>query len=208
MHNSQHPEFDEVLEKARDRSAITPVRLFNLWHTAKLADKLPGCMVECGVWKGGSAYTILHATSKHLYLLDSFEGVPELTDEDICDETILSEGSFGGGDLEKQTNDLLKPYEGRYTITKGWFKDTLSLSQPKWPSLKVAFLHLDVDLYESYKTCLDFYIRYMVPGGYIICDEYGFRKLPGAKKAVDERFDVEAMTHWHTNIQLTLRMPL
>jgi len=52
-----------------------------------LEGNVPGCFVECGVWKGGSsaimALAIRNARQeRHLHLFDSFEGLPEPTEKD------------------------------------------------------------------------------------------------------------------------------
>lgn len=49
-------------------------------------------------------------------------------------------------------------------------------------------LILDCDLYESYKMCLSRLYPRIVPGGWIIFDEYFSAKYPGARRAVDEFF--------------------
>ena len=47
-------------------------------------------------------------------------------------------------------------------------------------------MHLDVDLYNSYKNCLDFFYPLLVNGGIITFDEYDNTKWTGAKVAIDE----------------------
>src|SRR5204863_9424008 len=53
------------------------------------ANKIPGAIVECGVWRGGSmravARTLLDIgeTDADLYLFDTFEGMSEPTDRDV-----------------------------------------------------------------------------------------------------------------------------
>ena len=73
-------------------------------------------------------------------------------------------------------------------VTKGYFEDTLPSSKVE----KIALLHLDVDLYGSYKTCLNELYHKVVPGGVILFDEYKQKDtqqvFPGAAKAIDEFF--------------------
>ena len=50
-------------------------------------------------------------------------------------------------------------------------------------------MHLDVDLYQSYKLCLERLFPLVNSGGIILFDEYNeetLMKFPGSKKAVDE----------------------
>ena len=51
---------------------------------------------------------------------------------------------------------------------------------------KIFFLHLDVDLYSSYKICLEKLWNNVIKGGIVCFDEYSDPKWPGAKEAVDE----------------------
>ena len=52
-------------------------------------NKIPGDIVECGVWRGGitqlAALTMIHLkdTSRKIYLYDTFEGMPKPEDEDL-----------------------------------------------------------------------------------------------------------------------------
>lgn len=200
--------FDFIYNHIKNVSAINKQRLTTLYLNSLIADKLDGDFAECGVWGGGSAYLLLASSSKHLHLFDSFEGLPE---PQLCDYPTnknmppASAGWFGipSGKLDQQVRNFLSDYSPRFSMYKGWFSDTLRTS----PDLQYAMVHLDVDFYQSYKECLEYFVPRIVPGGIVVCDEYDFNHLPGAKKAIDEYFgDVESLEHWHTNIQLTIRL--
>ena len=46
-------------------------------------ERIPGAIVECGVFKGGAAAVMAYQTSgRDLYLFDSFEGLPPPGDRD------------------------------------------------------------------------------------------------------------------------------
>lgn len=51
---------------------------------------------------------------------------------------------------------------------------------------KIALLHIDGDWYASVKVCLEELYDAVVPGGFILFDDYGY--WPGCKRAVDEFF--------------------
>ena len=53
---------------------------------------------------------------------------------------------------------------------------------------RVAWAHVDVDIYAAVRDCLDFLYPRMAPGGAIVVDDYGFPSCPGARRAVDEFF--------------------
>jgi O-methyltransferase len=52
----------------------------------------------------------------------------------------------------------------------------------------IALLHLDVDLYQSHKHCLEWFEPLVAPGGVIAFDEYRNPTWPGATQAIDEYF--------------------
>ena len=53
---------------------------------------------------------------------------------------------------------------------------------------KISFAHIDVDIYRSTLDCCTFIYPRLSPGGFIICDDYGFPSCPGARTAIDEFF--------------------
>ena len=68
-------------------------------------------------------------------------------------------------------------------LVAGFFEQTVStFDRP------IALLHLDVDLYRSYLTCLEALYPKLSPGGVVLFDEYTDANFPGARRAVDEYF--------------------
>ena len=59
---------------------------------------------------------------------------------------------------------------------------------PQWvaqnPELKIALLHVDVDVYEPTKASLENLFDRVVAGGIVILDDYG--TVAGATRAIDE----------------------
>jgi hypothetical protein len=49
-----------------------------------------------------------------------------------------------------------------------------------------SFVHLDCDLYGSYRDCLEFFYPRLSDGGIVLLDEYDDPPWPGCNKAVDE----------------------
>ncbi len=134
----------------------------------------PGCFVEVGVYKGGSAWHLswlAQMQHRELYLYDTFDGIP------YCDPHLdpHKNGDFG------DTNE----FEVRHrlptaNVVRGIFPDSAVAMPP------IAFVHLDCDQYRSYRDSLEFLIPKVVKGGVIWLDDYGY--LPGATRAVDEFF--------------------
>ena len=52
------------------------------------------------------------------------------------------------------------------------------------PQTKIALLHVDVDLLEPTKQSIEKFHSYMVKGGVMVFDDYGF--FPGANIVIDE----------------------
>ena len=76
--------------------------------------------------------------------------------------------------------------QNNVTLIKGFFDETLS----KYNGESIALLHLDVDLYRSYKIALEHFWSLVAPGGIVLFDEYknSLSNFPGASKAINEFF--------------------
>ena len=152
----------------------------------------PGDVAECGVYQGATLiteglYLLQNDIPKTLFGCDSFEGF---------DETVLSEIALGGSDEPHKKiggfNDTSYSViqeklrrlglDEKVHLLKGYFQETL----PELSDHRFCFVHLDCDLYDSYKTCLEFFYPRLVPGGIILFDEYNDPPWPGCNKAVNE----------------------
>ena len=75
-------EFVEAYELAKPYTMTSAERMYALWEATRyvLRRNIPGALVECGVWRGGSAMTMAHVvrdSPRELWLYDTFEGMPE-----------------------------------------------------------------------------------------------------------------------------------
>jgi O-methyltransferase len=173
-------------------------RLMNAYDVVKRAEKkqLSGAIVECGVYKGGSAAVMTMAASapRKTWLFDSFEGLPEPTAED-GEMAVEYSGHRTGGALEPIGQcvgplDVVKELffgklaidPSRIEIRQGWFQDTLPNACKEIGP--IAVLRLDGDWYDSTKVCLDHLYDLVVAGGFVIIDDYGYWE--GCRRAVDE----------------------
>ncbi len=171
-------------------------------YMTRMFDKITGIegdIVECGVGKMHTFQILAsllqeEGSSRKLWGFDSFGGFPEPSVEDTSPRN-PQKGEWKYIEAEDVEKFLLILGFGRQWISshikiiKGFFQDTLPISGVS----KIAFLHLDVDLYNSYKTCLQYLFPKVVQGGVILFDEYSNKtenfKFPGAKKAIDEYFN-------------------
>lgn len=113
----------------------------------------------------------------------SSPGLPDLAPQDNSGDLIKgTKGDFKYGQKEfVQNMKKLGAWDHRrIVVTKGWFKDTATVSAVK----HIAFLRLDGDLYSStYDAIVGFYDR-VVHGGLIYVDDYG--SFNGCRDAIDE----------------------
>jgi O-methyltransferase len=176
-------------------------RLANVYDLATTVEleRLPGALVECGVWKGGCIGLMASVardfgSRRKIVLFDSFEGLPEPTDVDGEEARRYAGGRVQGkmetigrciGPLDT-VKELLFGQLGIDQATvefhQGWFKDTVPVAGPAVGP--IAILRLDGDWYESTLVCLEGLYDQVVPGGFVIIDDYRF--WDGCRRAVDE----------------------
>ena len=157
--------------------------------------RLDGDVAECGVFRGASllrlACTLRQANSdKSLIGFDSFGGFPagSVEDVDVPAKRILSRVASKFRHVEhvpaRIRNHCRMFNFKNVELVPGYFDETLKEVRNR----KFCFVHLDVDLYQSYRTCLEVLYPQVVPGGMIVFDEYNEATWPGATKAIDEFF--------------------
>jgi O-methyltransferase len=129
----------------------------------------PGCVIECGTWKGGSAANlslVCKITGRRLLIYDSFEGLPEGNPKDR-ESKFYNRGDYCGTLEEVKANIRRYGDLGSCQFFKGWFSDTL----PELSST-VFLAFLDVDLETSLDTCIRCIWPRLADEGYIFIDEY------------------------------------
>ncbi len=181
-----------TIAKVKPYTMMSWLRLASLYDLAKEIGKneVEGCVVECGVWNGGSGAMLgsvsrLFGTDRDLWLFDSFAGLPEPTGHDVA-----ITGKKGKAGAARGSESLVKEvcfkvmrlFPSKVHIVKGWFQNTIPNVSPQIGS--IAVLHLDCDWYESVTYCLDALYDKVVKGGIVVVDDYGY--FQGCKKAVDE----------------------
>ena len=194
----------ETIRFVRARTMTSPERLFALIQAVRYvaSSGVPGDIVECGVWRGGSmmaaARTLIECgdQTRTLYLFDTFDGMSAPTEKDVA---IGGESADRLLANEKKSDPLsawcLAPMEDvvsgmtttqylpeRIRYVKGKVEDTIPEHAPE----KIAILRLDTDWYESTRHELDHLYSRLSPGGVLIIDDYGH--WAGCRQAVDEYF--------------------
>ena len=162
----------------------------------KKAVKLEGDIIECGVFRGRTLLRLANYVNsvnkdKTLFGLDSFEGFPTDTiiEGDLGPNRTMAKvkGRFKNtGGARERIERVAKHLGLNVELHKGFFENTLP--NVVKDGRKFCFIHLDCDIYESYKTCLNSLYESLVPGGIMLFDEYACPIWPGATAAVDEFF--------------------
>lgn len=153
---------------------------------------LPGNVAECGVWQGSTLlptglFLRRRAPTKRLVGFDSFKGLNETVSHDVRlggdEDERKHVGGFSNTSYEA-VNQRVREFGLAQTATlvPGYFQDTLA-GYADW---RFSFVHLDCVIYESYRTCLEFFYPRLVVGGVILLDEYNDPPWPGCTLAVDE----------------------
>lgn len=179
-------EFGTLLPQASAFSAIGAERLWVLYTLAQQALHLDGDLVECGVWRGGSAILFSHLVHqavvpahRRLYLFDTFGGMPTTNPEH---DNYYKGGEFADTSLEAVRDRL--PHRQRVEFRKGFIPQTFEGLE----DLRVAFAHVDVDIHDSVAACCAFLYPRLIPGGIMVFDDYAWSTCAGARKAVDDYF--------------------
>lgn len=177
--------FRKAREQAEGITGIPDPRSFVLQSCLRALANVEGDVAECGVRNGRSTLFMLTADlrERQYHLFDSFEGLSDPSSEDR-----MKGGAhrWKKGDLsasEARVRETLSGFSNLH-FHVGWIPQTLGAVSDK----AFAFVHIDVDLYEPTRDSLAFFFDRVVPGGLIVCDDYGSAYCPGARKAFDEFF--------------------
>ena len=183
------------------------------------ANGIEGPIVECGVWKGGSAMLAALTLMEHgntdrtLYLYDTYAGMSEPTENDVnihgqpaqarwreLERNDVNEWDYVP--LEEVRDNLCSTGypEEKILFIKGKVEDTIPETVPE----RIALLRLDTDWYESTRHELTHLFPRLVRGGILILDDYGHWR--GARKAVDEYLKENNATLFLNRIDYTGRI--
>jgi O-methyltransferase len=188
----------EVVPARTPRVSLSSEWFARVLHFNRLIEtiaEVKGDIVECGVADGSSLATfasLLKANrqDRRVWGFDSWAGLPSPSQADLGDASIAAGGMFSYSSTKRVRDELLAYGLGEEEIARkiklvpGLFSETL----PRYDG-RVALLHIDADLYQSYLDCLQTLWPRIEVGGVVAFDEYGEPEAwPGAQRAVDEFF--------------------
>ena len=201
------------------------------WTRARLAHfavryindhNVPGDILEAGVWRGGMSCYMARtqllslrgwSTNRHLWLFNTFEGMPRPTDEDgqvpmqvwsrvqngsrAAMGGVQAPGKWAYGPVEAVQATLARTHYPSHAVhlVKGQVEQTLprllgAADQEKPRTL--SLLRLDTDWFASTETELQLLWPLLSPGGWLYVDDYFDWK--GARKAVDDWLSANGWT--------------
>lgn len=201
-----------------DRQAQKAAQILDAVHATS---GLPGEIVECGVGAGYSLalfslYLDGLGDPRRLWAFDSFEGFPEGGDQDadwFSPDRMTVYQRFDVDWVRAYIAGVTEKAHlaDRPTFVPGFFPASFD----RFEGQAVSLLHLDVDLYQSYVDCFDFFAPRLVPGALILLDEYDRgtdeTKWPGARLAADEfvaRHGLTVEKHYLGFAQIRVTKPI
>ncbi len=198
-------ELKAIVKAVQPFTMTTKEKIFAMVEATKYVTRanIPGSIVECGVWRGGSmmaaAYALknLGVTNRDLFLYDTYTGM--VAPDALIDVSVVGESAVSmfkhlqtGDDtsawclasIEDARNNL---YSTGYNpekihLIKGKVEDTIPSHMPD----QISILRLDTDWYESTLHELVHLYPRLVVGGVLLTDDYGH--WMGNRKAIDEYF--------------------
>jgi len=136
-------------------------------------DAPPGCFVEVGVYRGGTAlhlHEIADRQLRQLHLFDTFSGMPYQGSDD----------KHAVGDFADTSLEVLRQGLPRAIFHVGVFPDTMPADLRD-----ISFAHIDCDQHDGVAACITQLFPLLVPGGVMWFDDY---ELAGARRAIDRAF--------------------
>lgn len=161
-------------------------RIYVACWAAQQAARLEGDFVECGVNRGGLALTVIHYVGfaklpKLFYLMDTFQGLDAkylVAEEHRLDVANRYAGRFP--ECYEAVRETFKPYLN-VRIVRGSIPETLS----QVPAKQVSYLSIDMNCALPEVAAAEYFWDKLVPGAYVLLDDYGFIRHVAQKKAMD-----------------------
>ncbi len=168
---------------AEGRTLLDYDRLYTLWQATRNTHALNHPVAEVGIYRGGSTCFLARAyaywrCAPAIYAFDTFAGHPDIITHEIDGPHTL--GLFGDTSLES-VQHYLSPFENVH-LHQGVFPESAGVVENQ----TFSCVHIDVDLHQSARACLEFFWPRLCAKGAIVVDDYGFVTCHGLKAAVDQ----------------------
>lgn len=163
------------------------------WELYKRILGLPGHVVELGVYKGSSLIRwctfremLENAHARKIVGFDAFGRFPVAEDATSDDETFIQRFETAGGDglsVEELQHVLALKGFANVDLVAGDVIEQVPAYLAANPHLRIALLHLDMDVETPTAFALEALWDRVVEGGIVIIDDYN--AVAGATNAVD-----------------------
>lgn len=217
------PDFLAIYKKTSLFTMTSLERQYALFKAVQhiVKHRIPGDIVECGVWKGGSMMLALETlislgdTSRNVFLYDTFSGMAEPTNRDVRYNAVdahkvwesrqsggINEWCYASLDKVKKNIASVEYPEHKVNFVVGKVEETIPTTAPK----QISILRLDTDWYKSTAHELKYLFPLLVKGGMLIIDDYGCWR--GAREAVDEYIADNHLDIFLNRIDYTCRIAI
>ncbi len=169
--------------------------------------QLPGDIVECGVYRGNTLLMLAKFLEiycpgdriKKIIGFDNFKGFESFNEKDGKSSERRSKviGGWNSSNFKNiltqmidiHNRDSYLPRAPRIELIEGDICETAEQYVENNPGIRISFLHLNCNLYEPTLAALKAFYPKVVPGGIIVCAEYGMKEWMGESLAVEEYFN-------------------
>jgi O-methyltransferase len=178
-------EFKRVLTpQVTGSTMLSAQKLYWLLSLCRQTLTLDGDIFEAGVASGGSARLMLDCLlkqriSKSMWLLDTFQGYQKVDRQNDGAHVRIDQCR---GTSKEEVQRLLSNDTVSVNLIQGLIPATLANVNTN----KLAFAHIDVNLYEPTLAATQFCLERLTPGAIMLFDDYSWPATYGARKAIDE----------------------
>lgn len=199
---SPEPPLQKMMSFATYATRQTITTFVERYELYKLIQRVPGSILECGVAAGQGLMTFAHLCSIHepyhyvrrVIGFDTFAGFQGMSDKDRTSRAShMHEGGLAFDTYDKLLRSIELFNQNRalghlpkVEIVKGDISETLPSYVASNPSLVVALLYLDLDLYKPTKDTIEAIRPRLHRGSIIAFDELNHADYPGETLAVME----------------------
>ena len=184
------------------RQSLT--RFLCLSDIFKMVLPVQGDVIECGVNWGGGLMTFAQLSTiwepvnlqRRIVGFDTFNGFASVSLQDehsVIQTTERRSGGYKADSLE-DLHDTVALFDAnrfighiqKVELVAGDVATSVPAYLEREPQTVVSLLHLDLDLYEPTKVCIEHFVPRMPKGAVIVFDELNNRTWPGETRAVME----------------------
>jgi O-methyltransferase len=179
------PAYLAIAAAITNNTLVDTYKCHELWRLVEHAVHLGGDVIEVGVWRGGTgclmaAHAQALGSPATVFLCDTFRGVVKAGEHD---------SSYVGGEHDDTSIETVRALAARLNLTnirilEGIFPDDTA---SELGDRRFALCHIDVDVYESARSILDWVWPRLRAGGIVVYDDYGFSNTDGVTRLVNER---------------------